>query len=319
MSLLASTARAVGCGAADQPALAKGHAEVTQHAQFLGVFDAFGHQLGAKGFGQLQQGAEGLQLLGMGRQIMGEVFVDLDHIGLDLGPQAQRGAAVAKIVQRNAHALAAQHADGAAQAFDIGHALMLSQLDHQLAGADAQVFADEQPVLLQALRYGAGQGRGAHVQQQAAGQLEPAPLGHGQQGAVHFQLGVQAFSPTGGEQHIGIFERAADWATHQGLMAVDQAAVQLHDGLEDRAQLAAVHQAANRQWRSFITRSGACGDRGCGGGGECGAAHSAMVPSADDRAKKSRPHQHKGRISVSYCSAVRPRGGRVLARVLTRD
>ncbi len=112
-------------------ALDKRQPHVAQDLELIGGFDAFGHQLGAKGFGQTAQGLHGLQFVAVPVDFAHKVFVDLDVFGAQLGPQAQAGAPVAKIIERQRPAVAPQALDYAQDGVDFGDLLVLGQFEHQ--------------------------------------------------------------------------------------------------------------------------------------------------------------------------------------------
>jgi hypothetical protein len=95
-------------GAPEQPALAIGDVQIAQRTQVFGRLYAFGHQLGSKDLCNPLDGAQHLQAFGVFGEVGDEVLVDLHVLGLDLGPQAQAGAPVAKVVQCQAHARSVQ-------------------------------------------------------------------------------------------------------------------------------------------------------------------------------------------------------------------
>ena len=71
----------------DEIALPEVNAQVTHGAQIIGGLDALCDQRGPEHLGNLHEGAQGLQLLGMLADLQGEILVDLHHLGLQFGPQ----------------------------------------------------------------------------------------------------------------------------------------------------------------------------------------------------------------------------------------
>ncbi|KAG1247782.1 hypothetical protein G6F65_019979 [Rhizopus arrhizus] len=143
-----------------------------------------------------------------------EITVDLDEIGLHLGPQLQVGIAYAVIVQGDAHAALPQAREGAAQfAHVVRQRVLFGQFDDD------------------ARRGQVDQRRARQVQEQLAGRFVVLEaLGTGPE-AGQLHLRVQPLAPRFGEEGVGIVQGGIGWAADQAFMAVDAAVRQVDDGL----------------------------------------------------------------------------------------
>ena len=231
-------------GAAQQPALGVADVQLAHHGQVLGRLDAFGHDGGAQVLGDLEDGAHHVLLAVVLADATEEVAVDLDQIGLHLGPQLQVGIAHAVVVQRDAHAVVAQAGEGAAQRGHVlGQRILLGQLDDDAGGFERAILEQPQRHFVAPQRPVMDQGGAGQVQEQLAlGTCFMEAMGAGAE-AGQFQLGMQALAAGLGKQGVGKVQRRVRRAAYQAFMAVDAALGQVDDGLEAGLQEAFAQDA----------------------------------------------------------------------------
>ena len=228
--------------AAQQPALAIRNAQVAQGAQLILGLYAFGDQRGAEDLGNA---LDGLQQLQRGRALLDlvdEVFVDLDEVGLGLGPQAQAGAAVAKVIQRQARARGMHGLHGGADGGHVGHMVVLGDLHHQGAGLHAEDAHRVPDHAGAADPHGLHQRLGAEVDEQPARRTLPAPVLQRHADRQQLEFPKNALGRCALEQGIGRMQWHAPGAADQRLMRIDAAAAQVGQRLEDAVQAARAHE-----------------------------------------------------------------------------
>ena len=136
--LLQHPGRGAGLRASEEVALAQLDAQVADGLEVVGRLQAFGHHGGAQCFGDAGERTHGLHFVGLPRHIAREVLVDLDVIRLQLGPQAQAGAAIAEIIERDLHAMGPQGPQRLDERRQVTHPFVLGQLDHHGGGRQAK-------------------------------------------------------------------------------------------------------------------------------------------------------------------------------------
>ena len=113
-------------------ALTQAKAQPVQAGQVVGGFDAFGNHPRASGVGDGLNRADKLLLGGITGDALGKVFVQLDIVRAQLGPQAQIGKPLAQVIQRNAKPHVPIMRGGFAQQGIVAHRPGFGQLDHHL-------------------------------------------------------------------------------------------------------------------------------------------------------------------------------------------
>ena len=224
--------RGLGLRPAQEVALAELDAQVTHGLEVIGGLDAFGHHGGAHGLGDTHQCSHGLHLVGLVGHVAGEVLVDLDVVGLQLGPQAQAGAAVTEVVQRELHAVGAQGPDRVDQRRQVAHAFVFRQLDHHGRGRQPEAAQGGDAALQGFTAQDVHQGFGAEVDEELARRTQRGPGGHGGAQAGFFQCQRQALLLSLGEQRVRPLQDGVLRAAHQRLMPEQGAVAQADDGLE---------------------------------------------------------------------------------------
>ena len=235
----------IGLRPAERPALAEADAEVAHQVQIVECLDALGDECRAERLRDLLQRAQRLQLLGVLAQIAGEVLVDLDDLGLELGPQAQARAAVAEVVQRELDLVPAQAADSRRQRIEVTHVLVLGELDDDAFGGDRCAARQRHDRFELALREHSHQRRGAQVEKQSTRPAVDGPGAQRQSHALDLQLDRGPFQARGSEQLVGGPPAAARRRANQRFVAVDGAVGQFDDRLEMRLQHAQRDQFAH--------------------------------------------------------------------------
>ena len=235
-----------GCGPPQQPALAVGNVQVPQGAQVVLRFNAFGNQRGAKHIGNAFDGLQHLQVFGAVADLADEVLVDLHEIGLHFGPQAQAGAAIAKVVQRHAGAAGVHRVNGFAQQRHVGHALVLGNFQHQHPRVEAAAAHRFAQLGHAHHAHAVDQGVGADVHEQAPWRGLGAPLFQRGENAEQLEILQHALGAGLRQQGIGCVPGAALRASDQCLMGIDAALAQIGKGLKNAMQRAIAHQARQR-------------------------------------------------------------------------
>ena len=235
--------RGAHSGFAQQIALAIRQFQVVQQAQVGGVFYAFGNQLGVEHLCQPLQRLQGLQFVAVARQVAAKVLVDFDVGGAQLRPQPQAGAAIAKIVQRQLDARAAQLLAHTQQLGKVAHPFFFGDFQHQLVGLDAVqahfVHHAGSAVLLarvyQCIR--------ADVDEQPSCGPGLPPLLERLTQAKQVEFPCQPFARGQPEQQFGPQVNGILGAAYQCLVRPHRASVQVGNGLEHVAQRVVAHQA----------------------------------------------------------------------------
>ena len=223
-------------GSSQQPALAVGDVEVTQHAQVVLGFDALGHELGAEHVGNAFDGAQHLQVLGLFDKVVYEIFVDLHVVGFDFRPQPQAGASVAKVVQRQAHAGGVHGLDGLAQRNHVGHAVVLGDFQHQHPGQNAEVAQGRAQLACAAQCHTADQRIGTDVHEQPPCGAQGGPVPQGDIDAHQFKVRQDAFTASHVQQRVGTVQGRSYRATDQGLVGENGSGTEVSQGLENAMQ-----------------------------------------------------------------------------------
>jgi hypothetical protein len=217
----------------EQKALAERDAEVAHHLQVLSRLQPFGDHRRAEDLGDVHQRAQRLQLVAMRGDVAREVLVDLHQIRLELGPQAQAGAAVAEVVQRDAHPRAAHGLGGVQQALDVAHLLMLGELEHD--GRRRQSVPAQPGEHVVAFVEGLHQRTRTDVDEQLARCRELGPAPQRRARARDLQVDLQPLGASSGEQRVRHVQRAALRAADQRFVGMHARRAEPHDGLEPRA------------------------------------------------------------------------------------
>ena len=118
-------------------ALTERDAEIAKRSQVVTGLDALCDQCGPECFAHGDDGTDHFEVLHVAGEIACEELVELDELRLELRPTAQVRMTVSEIVQRQSHAGCAQRLDRAHQRLRVGCAVMLGQLDHELARIDS--------------------------------------------------------------------------------------------------------------------------------------------------------------------------------------
>ena len=175
---------------------------------------AFGHDGGAQVLGDLEDGAHHVLLAVVLADATEEVAVDLDQIGLHLGPQLQVGIAHAVVVQRDAHAVVAQAGEGAAQRGHVlGQRILLGQLDDDAGGFERAIRA-----AAAAFRRPTASSNGSGRSRTGSGTACPGHVLHGSHGRRRGSWPVPAgdAGPGGGPRQTARRESAAPSPTGRG-------------------------------------------------------------------------------------------------------
>lgn len=230
-------------GLAQQVALAVRQLQVAQQAQVGRVLDALGNQLRAKHLRQPLQRLQRLQLVGVARQVVAEIRADLDVKRAQFRPQAQAGAPVAKIVQRQLYARAAQLLAHAQQLGKVAHALFFGDFQHQLLRVDAVQPHLVHHVVYAVLLAGVYQRIGPDVDEQPPALAGLAPLLERLAQAEQVELARQPLARGQAEQQLRAQVDRILGATDQRLVRPHRALAQVANGLEHVAQSVVAHQA----------------------------------------------------------------------------
>ena len=111
------------------------------------LLNALGDDSAAEILGQPQHGFHRLDLAAVAMDVVAKISVDLDELGLDLGPQPQARTAVAEIIQCQSYANVAQHAHGCDHAGMVDDALVLRDFDDELSSGHLALLQDPQKLL----------------------------------------------------------------------------------------------------------------------------------------------------------------------------
>ncbi len=199
-------ARRVFLRAAEQIALHQVDPHLAKHRQFLGQFDAFGDDLGARGSGHLQDGADELAFHGVQVDAVDEVAVDLHVVWTQFRPQAQAGVASAEVVEGDGEAHGAIVVQRGVEQVEVVDGGLFGQFDHHPVRRD--------PQLLQQLQGAAGrmagfeEGLRRDVEEQHGVALDVAEAAEGALSAEQFQFAQPSALAGHGEQRQGRVQRA---------------------------------------------------------------------------------------------------------------
>ncbi|MNT66663.1 hypothetical protein D3C72_2047420 [compost metagenome] len=110
-----------------------------QHREFFWQFDAFGDDLCARGFGDLQDRADELSLQRVLMNAIDEVSIDLHVVRAQLRPQTQAGIAGTEIIQCNGKTHRSIVMQGGLQQLEIVDGRLFGQFDDHLTGRNAEI------------------------------------------------------------------------------------------------------------------------------------------------------------------------------------
>ena len=178
--------------------------------------------------------------------VLGEVLVNFDELGLELRPQSQAGPAVTKVIQGQRHAGRANFANHLSQVVHVNHPLVLGDLQHQHAREHPQVMDQGHQRISPALPERALEYLGTDVDEQAARLLVRTPATQRSGHTSVLELKVQPLFGRRCQQHIWRVKRAALGAPYQRLMGVNRTVLQRHDGLKYRVKRIAAHDGRQR-------------------------------------------------------------------------
>ena len=227
----------MGRGPTEQVALAEVASEVAQHGEFFHALDPFGYQGRTEGSAQPEYGTHHLDVAAVTMDLANEELVQLDHLRLELRPQAQAGATITEIIERQPHALPGKGSERGLQAVDILHTLMLGEFQDQARGCKARIHRapDEAPA---ALAPEAGDQRRAEIDEELSLQLKRGERLDGALGGIDLERARQPALLCDTEQVVRLLERRTRGAAHQGLVAEEGRAREIDDGLKNERQLA---------------------------------------------------------------------------------
>ena len=223
-------------------ALGMAQPEVAHRAQFLRRFHALGHELRAEGLGDLDQSPYGLDFIAVAFDAAREVLVELDELGLDLGPQPQARPTVTEIVERHADALAPQRLERRAKRGHVAHALVLRQLDHHRLRRNAAGTRHVERTTQVTVADRRDQGVGAQVDEQTPPAARGAPAHQRHAHALELEGRADALGARSLEQQVRRGPATLRRRPHQRLVGVNVAAVDAHNRLEMHVQAAALDE-----------------------------------------------------------------------------
>ena len=180
----------------------------------------------------------------------GEVLVNFDELWLELRPQTQTGATVAKIIQGQAYASSAYVLNRAGQMVHVSDPLVLGNFKNQHSGRHThRVGQSHQTVLALGLQH-AQQCLRADVDKQATRFAQVTPTRQCHSHTLAFKFKVQILVRCSTQQSVRGVKRRVVRAPNQGLVRKNRPITEHRNGLENRVQFFLAQQPI--QWSTNV-------------------------------------------------------------------